>query len=222
MSFFQKIFKWKFILLKVLLPGFLFIFLLTVILNWWVVASTQDDVYSSVDKIPANDVALVLGTSKYSRTGKSNLFFQSRIEAAVTLYQAGKIKHFLLSGDNSKSYYNEPRDMRIALMRYGIPDSVITLDYAGFRTFDSVVRSIKVFKQKKLVVITQEFHSYRALFISRNYGLDAIAFVTKPVPKSYSFVTHVREYLARCKAVFDIYILDKEPRFLGEEIDISI
>jgi SanA protein len=222
MKIFKSREKVKFIFLKVLLPLVLVVLFISVVLNWWVVSSTQNSVYSSVEDIPAHDVALVLGTSKYASSGKSNLFFKSRIEAAVKLYQAAKVKHFLLSGDNSKSYYNEPQDMRKALMQLGIPDSVITLDYAGFRTFDSVVRSIKVFKQKKLIIITQKFHSYRALFISRYYGIEALAFVTEPIPASYSFLTHIREYLARCKAVLDLYILRVQPRFLGDEVEIAI
>lgn len=214
--------KVKKIFFKLILPVIAFSLVLIVAGNSWVILSTQEKVYTSVHNIPATDVALVLGTSKYSRTGNANLFFKYRIEAAVALYRAGKVKHFLLSGDNSKSYYNEPQDMKKALISYGIPVSAITLDYAGFRTFDSVVRSKKVFKQKRIIIITQDFHSYRALFISHYYGIEAMAYTTEPVPKSYSLMTLTREYLARCKAIIDIYILHKQPKFLGEEIEINI
>jgi SanA protein len=211
----KKIFK---ILLIALATAFLFI----LVCNIWVVSSTENLIYTSVDMIPANDVALVLGTSKYSKTGHSNLFFISRMEAAAQLYAGKKVKHFILSGDNSLSYYNEPQDMKKALIKRGIPDSVITLDYAGFRTFDSVVRSKKIFNQDSITIITQQFHSYRALFISNFYGIRAIALASGPVPKGYSVVTLVREYLARCKAVIDLYVLRKEPKFLGEQINIEI
>jgi SanA protein len=189
--------------------------------NIWIVCSTKDYIYHSVEEIPFNHVALVLGTSKYSRSGHSNLFFKYRIEAAVKLFKGEKVKHFILSGDNSLSYYNEPQDMRKALLVQGIPDSAITADYAGFRTFDSVVRSKKIFMQDSITIITQEFHAYRALFISNYYGIKAIAFATEPVPKGYSVMTHLRECLARCIAVIDLYILGKEPKFLGEQIDIN-
>jgi len=210
------------IFLKVVLPILVILVILILVGNTWVVRSTQGRVFVHVQDVPSNDVALVLGTSKYSRTGRSNLFFYHRIEAAVRLYEAGKVKHFLLSGDNSLSYYNEPQDMKNALVAKGIPPTAITLDYAGFRTFDSVVRSKKVFKQKKLTIITQEFHSYRALFISNYYGIDAIAFATEPLPTGYSFLTSIREYFARCKAIVDLYVLHKQPKFLGEEIDINV
>jgi SanA protein len=189
--------------------------------NIWVISSTKDCVYHSAEEIPFNHVALVLGTSKYSRSGHSNLFFKYRMEAAIKLFKKGKVKHFILSGDNSLSYYNEPQDMRKALLAQGIPDSAITPDYAGFRTFDSVVRSKKIFKQDSITIITQEFHAYRALFISNYYGIKAIAFATEPVPKGYSLMTHLRECFARCIAVIDLYILGKQPKFLGEQIDIN-
>jgi SanA protein len=207
---------------KISLIIFFVAFLFVLVCNIWVVNSTINKIYTSLDEIPANDVALVLGTSKYSRTGHSNLFFQSRMEAAARLYKGKKVKHFILSGDNSLSYYNEPKDMRNALIAKGVPDSVITLDYAGFRTFDSVVRSKKIFNQDSITIITQEFHSYRALFISNYYGIRAIAYASGTVPKGYSVITLIREYLARCKAVIDLYVLRKEPKFLGEQINIDI
>jgi SanA protein len=212
---------WR-ILFKMILPLIAIVVLLTLAGNIWVIYSTKAQVYDSVDSIPSNDVALVLGTSKYSRKGNANLFFKYRIEAAVKLYHAGKVKHFLLSGDNSLSYYNEPQDMKKALVKLGVPDSAVTLDYAGFRTFDSVVRSKKVFKQKRITIITQDFHIYRALFISNYYGIDAIAFTTQSVPKSYSIMVVLREYMARCKAIVDLHLLHKQPKYLGEEIDINI
>jgi SanA protein len=210
----------KIIRILIILLATAFLFILAC--NLWVIHSTKNNIYTSADKIPANDVALVLGTSKYSKTGHSNLFFKSRIESAAELFAAKKIKHFILSGDNSLSYYNEPKDMKKALIAKGIPDSVITLDYAGFRTFDSVVRSKKIFNQDSITIITQEFHSYRALFIGNFYGIRAIAFASGSVPKGYSIMTLVREYLARCKAVIDLYVLRKEPKFLGDQINIEI
>ncbi len=190
--------------------------------NLWVVNSTEQQVYSDVNQVPAKNIALVLGTSKYFKTGKPNLFFHNRIEAARKLYQQNKVKFFILSGDNSLTYYNEPQDMKKALVKAGIPDSVIQLDYAGFRTFDSVVRSKKVFDQTSMIIITQEFHIYRALFISNYYGMSSVGFVAEEVEMKHSFYTKIREYLARCKAVIDLYILKKKPKYLGQKIQIKI
>lgn len=201
-----------------------FLIVLTLIIgcNLWVIQSTKSRVYTTSDSLPDNKVALVLGTSKYFRNGRTNLFFKYRMEAAADLFRNHKIKHFIASGDNSYTYYNEPQDMKNALLSHGIPSDRITLDYAGFRTFDSVVRSRKIFGQDTLTIITQEFHCYRALFISDYYGINAVAFAAKGVPSNNAFITVAREYLARFKAVVDLYVLRKQPKFLGEEIFIDV
>lgn len=166
-------------------------------------------------------MALVLGTSKYSRSGHTNLFFKYRMVAAGKLYASGKAKHFIASGDNSLSYYNEPQDMKKALLAEGIPKDRISLDYAGFRTFDSVVRCKKVFGQEKITIVTQNFHCYRALFIAKFYDMKAVGFASGGIPDGHSPWTLFREYLARCKAVIDLYILRKKPKFLGDPIRIK-
>ena len=201
------------------------VFLLVLIVgacNVWIVKSTEESVYSDLRLLPDHRIALVLGTSHRSVGGGPNPFFQNRIEMAATLYAMGKIDHFILSGDNSSRYYNEPLEMKKALISKGVPDSVITLDYAGLRTLDSVVRSKKIFGQNKITIITQPFHSYRALFISRYYDMDAVAMVADDPRLDQTFKVRLREYLARTKAVLDLYIFKTDPRFLGEKEDINI
>lgn len=188
--------------------------------NGWVKKTASPKCYSLVKEIPANTVGLILGTSKWAKGGR-NLFFEYRINAAVELFKAGKIKHILVSGDNHVLEYNEAEDMQKALLEKGIPDSCITLDYAGFRTLDSVVRCEKVFGQKKFTIISQPFHNERALFIARGFNLDCIAFNAKDVPANYSLKTKIREYFARVKCVLDIYILGTGPKFLGEKVNIA-
>lgn len=201
------------------------VFLLVLIVgacNVWIVKSTEGSVYSDLRLLPNHRIALVLGTSHRSVGGGPNPFFQNRMEMAATLYSMGKIDHFILSGDNSSRYYNEPLEMKKALIRKGVPDSVITLDYAGLRTLDSVVRSKKIFGQNKITIITQPFHSYRALFISRYYDMDAVAMVADDPKLDQTFKVRLREYLARTKAVLDLYIFKTDPRFLGEKEEINI
>ena len=190
--------------------------------NIWIVKSTESKVYSDLKKLPDHRVALVLGTSHRSVGGGPNPFFQNRIEMAAMLYTMGKIDHFILSGDNSTKYYNEPVEMQKALVGKGVPVSVITLDYAGLRTLDSVVRSKIIFGQNKILIITQPFHSYRALFISRYYDIDAVAMVADEPDLEQTFKVRLREYLARTKAVLDLYIFKTDPRFLGEKEEIII
>lgn len=196
--------------------------LIVIACNVWIVKSTEGKVYSDLALLPEHRIALVLGTSYRSAGGGPNPFFQKRIEMAATLYSMGKIDHFILSGDNSTRYYNEPVEMKKALIRKGVPASAITLDYAGLRTLDSVVRSKKIFGQNKITIITQPFHCYRALFISRYYDMDAVAMVADDPELEQTLKVRFREYLARTKAVLDLYIFKTDPRFLGEKQEIII
>jgi len=190
--------------------------------NWWVIESTEDKVLSDFSLLNGRSVVLVLGTSNKLRDGSANPFFDNRIKAAAELYREGKVSHFILSGDNRSIYYNEPFEMKKALVLKGIPDSVITLDYAGLRTLDSIVRSKEIFGQDKIIIITQPFHSYRALFISQFYHIDAVALVAKEPISEAPFKVYIREYFARTKAVLDLYIFNTTPRHLGAKIPLSI
>ncbi|QOI98015.1 MAG: YdcF family protein [Flammeovirgaceae bacterium] len=185
--------------------------------NIWIVKSTEDRVFSDSSKLPDHRVALVLGTSHKLVGGKPNPFFEKRMDTAAGLFKEGKIDQFLLSGDNRTKFYNEPNEMRKALIARGVPASAITLDYAGLRTLDSVVRSKEIFGQNQITIITQPFHSYRALFISEFYDIEAVAMVADEPTAESSLKVRIREYFARAKAVLDLYLLKTEPRFLGDK-----
>lgn len=200
---------------------FLFV-LLFIISNLWIVRSTRTRVFSDLSKVPHHRIALVLGTSHRTSKGDPNPYFEKRIETAAELYNKGKIDHLILSGDNRTIYYNEPMAMLKALLKKGVPASAITLDYAGLRTLDSIVRCKKIFGQNKFIIITQPFHSYRALFISRYHDINAIAMVAEEPDFEYSAKVRVREYLARTKAVLDLYVLKTPPRFLGQKERINV
>jgi SanA protein len=199
----------------------LFVVLLGVC-NIWIVTSTENKVYSDLSKLPDHRVALVLGTSHRSVGGGPNPFFLYRIKTAAELYRLGKIDHFILSGDNRTKFYNEPIEMQKALIKEGVPATAITLDFAGLRTLDSVVRSKEIFGQTKITIITQSFHSYRALFISDYYNIDAVAMVAEDPDLDRTIKVRMREYLARTIAVLDLYIFKTAPRHLGEKENIDI
>lgn len=199
--------------------GFL-LFLFILGTNLWVIQSTEDQIYHPEDS-PENDVALVLGTSKSTADGKPNRFFVERMNTAAILHTSKHIKHILVSGDNRTKYYNEPRDMLQALGDLNIPERDISLDFAGLRTLDSVVRCKEVFGQDKVTIVTQEFHCYRSLFIANYFEMDAIAISADdggPIGNSLA----LREILARTMAVLDLYVLQRSPKFLGEEIELPI
>lgn len=177
--------------------------------------------YDDVADIPHHHTALVLGTSPEGRFGGPNRFFVARIDAAAQLYQAGKADRILVSGDNRHKDYNEPEAMKMALVEKGIPAEVIFLDYAGFRTFDSVIRAKEVFGQQELIVVSQKFHNERAVFIAGKKGVDAVGYNAADVSlRSGGILTHIREWGARCKVFLDL-LLGKKPHFLGEPIEIG-
>ena len=190
--------------------------------NVWVIQSTRSAIYDSPTAIPARDVGLVLGTSPWSREGRANAHFRGRVESAALLYKRGALRHVLLSGANPSDRYNEPRAMYQALADLGVDKADMTLDFAGFRTLDSVVRAQQVFGLDGLTLVTQRFHAYRAVFIARHLGLDAVAYAAPTIPRRRSRRTEIREILARGKAVLDLFFLDKQPRFLGEREDIEL
>jgi SanA protein len=149
--------------------------------------------------------------------GANNIFFSTRIEAAKTLFERGKIDHILVSGDNSTKAYNEPEAMRKALVKAWIPESDITLDYAGFRTLDSVVRAKEIFGLwSGFTIISQPFHVERAIFLAKENNISAIGFGAANVSISVGLRTYIREIGARWIAVLDIF-MGTEPVILGEK-----
>ncbi|HDU8492462.1 TPA: YdcF family protein [Aeromonas hydrophila] len=187
----------------------------------WTVSDARHYTYDDVNAVPYNRVALVLGTSKYLIGGSPNHYFKYRIKAAAELYNNGKVDYILVSGDNATVQYNEPRQMRRALIQAGIPANAIYSDYAGFRTLDSIVRAKEVFGQAHFTVVSQAFHNERAIFIARHFGIEAVGFNAVD-PSAYQGIkTRVREVFARLMGLLDLYVLDKGPKFLGEPIVIG-
>jgi SanA protein len=179
--------------------------------------SSNNFVFSDINKIPHNKTGLLLGTSKYLKSGQKNQYFVNRIAAAVNLYKAGKIDFIVISGDNNTKYYNEPIDMKQELLENGIPEDKIFLDYAGFRTYDS---AIKIFGQTSFTVISQEFHNIRAVYIARYFGLIATGFNAKDAGMYNGLKTKIREKFTRVKVFIDL-LTNKQPKLLGKQIEIK-
>jgi SanA protein len=191
------------------------------LINQKVIHDTMQYIYSDTRLIPANRVGLMLGTSRYWRSGSINLYFEYRIRAAVELYKAGKIKYIIVSGDNGTRNYNEPEDMKTELMKRGVPDSCIYLDYAGFRTLDSVVRCSEIFSQDSITIISQNFHLERAIYIARVKGIYAVGYKARDVNASVNKYVQLREWFARLKLFSDLYVFNVQPKFLGEKVVIK-
>ncbi len=175
---------------------------------------SRGQIYDDLAGVPPAPVALVLGTSSRQH-GRPNPFYEQRIEAAARLFHAGRVRAILVSGDNATLQYNEPWTMRADLLELGVPEEYITLDYAGFRTLDSIVRAKVVFQQDELIIVSQRFHVARALFLARHAGIQATAFAVANPPVSGYLRIRVREIFARIAAVFDV-LSGRGPRFLGD------
>lgn len=187
--------------------------------NSQVEKSAIGKLFSSIDSLPYNKVGLLLGTSKYNANGGNNLYFDYRVKAAVSLIKAGKIEYLVVSGDNGRKSYNEPEMMRQDLMNAGVDSSVIFFDYAGFRTFDSIVRIKKIFGQHAVTIISQQFHNERAIFIASKESINAIAYNAQDVGKHFGYKVQLREKLARVKVYLD-YLFGNSPKFLGAPVHI--
>jgi SanA protein len=185
----------------------------------WVVA--RGHTYDTVEKTPLRMCGLVLGaTPKVS--GRDNVFFTGRIQAAADLYHAGRLQFLIVSGDNSKNGYDEPSEMKAALVAKGVPAKQIYCDYAGFRTLDSIVRAKRVFGQEKFTIISQAFHNPRALYIARRHGLvDCVAYNAPGATTGSTLMMHLREVAARVWAILDVELLKTGPKFLGEQVEIG-
>ncbi|MCG2431752.1 SanA/YdcF family protein [Aequorivita xiaoshiensis] len=188
--------------------------------NYTITNTSKGKTFNSANSIKKNSVGVVLGTAKYYKDGGINLYFKYRIDAAVELFKNDKIDFILVSGDNSSKSYNEPKTFKRELIKRGIPEDVIFLDYAGFRTLDSVIRAHVIFSQDSFTVISQQFHNERAIYLAEKNGLTVIGYNAKDVGGRNGFKVKLREYFARTKAFLDI-IFNVEPKFYGEKVEIK-
>ncbi|HVT36395.1 MAG TPA: ElyC/SanA/YdcF family protein [Nevskiaceae bacterium] len=185
--------------------------------NRWVINSADAYMYTDASLLPETEVGLVLGTSPHLADGKPSPSFFGRIRAAVDLYQQGKVRHLIVSGANPDSTYNEPRRMLQELLKAGIPQKDITMDFAGFRTLDSIQRAQAVWGLSQFTIITQRSHCFRAVFLGKKLGLNVVGYVARMGEQGDDFGPRnpIREIFARPLAVLDLVILKTQPKFLG-------
>ncbi len=187
-----------------------------VCINAGMIASERSDMYTVVEDVPERAVVIVPGAAVL-RSGALSAVFLDRANAAIELYKAGKANKILVSGDNSTVEHNEVDPARKYLLSQGIPEADIYLDHAGFDTYSTMYRAQEIFAVESAIIATQSFHLPRALFIAHSLGIDAVGYRADNVhllPRN-----HVRESLARIKAVLDV-LISRTPKFLGEPIPI--
>jgi SanA protein len=172
-------------------------------------------------KLPDIAVGLVLGTAPIGPEGGPNRYFEYRLDAAAALWRVGKVKYLLVSGDRRRPDYDEPSAMRAGLIARGVPASAIYRDFAGVRTYDSMLRAKSVFGQQRLIVVSQDFHAARAIFLARGEGIEAWGLAARNVERAYSIFTELRRYPSAVRAYLDVW-LDTPPRHAGPSIVIGV
>ncbi|MBI5359498.1 MAG: YdcF family protein [Planctomycetes bacterium] len=177
-------------------------------------------VYADASSVPECGVALVLG-AKVWPDGRISDILHDRLMIAVELYKNNKVRKIIVSGDHGTENYDEVNTMKNFLVSNGVQKEDVFLDHAGFCTYDSCYRAKHIFGVSSVVIVTNEFHLPRALFLARNMGLNAVG--CKSDLRAYDLAGYhsLRESVARCKDWLNVKLFNPYPRFLGPKIDIS-
>jgi vancomycin permeability regulator SanA len=180
----------------------------------------QSNIYDSMSDVPESPVAIVLGAG-VNPDGTLSPMLADRVQAGVDLYFAGTVSRLLMSGDNSTEHYDEVTAMRRYAIAKGVPPELVNLDYAGFRTYDTCVRAVKVFGIRRAVMVSQRYHLARAVYTARSVGIDAAGYVAGRNHYAGQEIYDVREAASLVVAWYELNVLHPDPRYLGDPIDLE-
>jgi len=188
--------------------------------SYYVMASTEDQIITLEEAADLNaDTILVLGARVWDN-GQPSGILKDRINTGVDLYEAGASERLLMSGDHGQDEYDEVNAMKDFAIEQGVAPAVIFMDHAGFSTYESLYRARDIFQVKTVVIVTQTYHLYRALYIARALGLDAYGVSCDRRDYNPYILFSVREIFARCKD-FVYSIFQPLPTYLGDVIPIT-
>lgn len=197
------------------------IFILLIIPNLTISGFYFNKIYTTenlaIDK--EKSIAIVFGAGVVNKNPSA--IFEDRLMVAKNLYDRNIVSKILISGDNSKVNYNEPLIGKNFLLEKNIDDDDIILDFAGFRTYDSCLRSNKIWDVKKAYLVTQSFHLSRALFICNNNNIESVGVSASLRPYKDHYKNIIRETLAQQKAFYEVLFFPHQPKFLGEKESID-
>ena len=187
----------------------------------YTVHRTSGRILSDADaaKLENVDCILVLGCKVHS-DGEPSAMLEDRLKQSVALYQANAAPKLLMSGDHGQESYNEVKSMRQYAIDCGIPSSDVFMDHAGFSTYESIYRAKEVFQAKKIIIVTQQYHLYRALYVAEALGVEAYGVSADYRQYAGQTMRELREILARDKDFFTS-VFKPHPTYLGEAIPIS-
>ena len=194
--------------------------LLVFSLNIYVTSSTKKQIVNKNDYSKLNDIdcIVVLGAGIWG--DKPSPLLQDRLDTAISLYENNVSSKIIMTGDHGRKNYDEVNIMKDYTIKNGIKSEDIFMDHAGFSTYESIYRAKEIFKAKKVVIVTQKYHLYRALYIANKLGLEAYGVNSDPRRYSGASYRELREVLARNKDFFKCIIKPK-PTYLGEVIPVS-
>lgn len=186
----------------------------------YVVVSTSGRI-KTLDEVAGDryDCILVLGAGVWEGN-KPSPMLEDRLLKSIELYQAGIAPKIIMSGDHGTESYDEVNVMKKYAIDHGVPSEDIFMDHAGFSTYDSVYRAIHIFKAKKVLIVTQEYHLYRALYIANQLGLSADGVAAEKIAYSNQWIRDLREVLARDKDVVKSFLKPKST-YLGDPIPLD-
>lgn len=212
----KKLYRYK---IRIIIIAIIFFIGFIILININIVKRSESLIYDSIENVPNAQAALVLGARVYQGNVLSTMF-QDRAETALRLYESGKVDKILISGDHNTQGYDEVNSAKHFFLVNRVPSEDIFLDHAGFDTYDSIYRARDVFKAESLIVVTQEFHLPRAVYIGDKLGIQVYG--VKADQHIYSSIkrNELREVLARIKACYNI-LFNSKPYFLGLEIPLS-
>ncbi len=182
--------------------------------------SARSHIVAGAHDAPVTKVAIVLGARVYEN-GTPSPMLADRLATGVELYKLGKVDKLLLSGDHGTTTYDEVNVMLRYCLDRGVPDEDVFTDHAGFDTYDTMYRARDVFEVTDALVVTQDFHLPRAVYIARTLGLDATGVVADVQPYANEWRFALREWPARVKAFFQLHLTKTGPRFLGPALPID-
>lgn len=215
----SKVKKKTIIILTIMASIFFALVVTVLVINGYMISSTNNRIISVKEALNINpDCILVLGAGVWG--DRPSPMLEDRLIQGIQLYNNGTSDRIVVSGDHGRKGYDEVNVMKKYAMEKGIPSNHIFMDHAGFTTYDSIYRLRDIFQAEKVIIVTQKYHLYRALYIARSLGLDAYGVSSDPRLYAGQGMRNMREAMARIKA-FGMSIIKPEPYFLGEVIPVT-
>lgn len=203
--------------IKIICIIFMLGLLLILGINYYVKLSMKKYIVEDNDNLDS-DCIIVLGSG--IKNNKPSPMLEDRLKMGISLYNNDRSNKIIMSGDHGRDEYDEVNVMKKYAISKGVNSENIFMDHAGFSTYDSIYRAKEIFKAKKVIIVSQRYHLYRALYIAKRLGLDAVGVAAEDIDYSGDNIREFREILARNKDVFKCIIKSK-PTYLGDTIPVS-